>query len=431
MVAIAEAKVDLFGAELPGLDELKKLSLYVNCSEINKILFAEQVAEYWDNDLAAGIGLVILGRDAEAIEKLQKGRDCKQKFMYLGYAYRRMGMFDEALAGFDKAGKKRADSLMVALERAATLRKAGRLDEAAGVLDGCTNFEKVSAEYHYQLARLGDAQGQYAEAIANYELAIELDPAHQQALFHLAYACDLRGDDEAAIDYYKQIAKTAPVYVNAVLNLAVLYEDAGECDKAMDCVEMVLESHPNHKKAMLFDKDISSSMVMVYDEEKERRRDRQSRILGIPISDFELSVRSRNCLKKMGLFTIGDLLRTTEAQLLAYKNFGETSLVEIKKILDTRGLTLGMALESQQGDAADEEGAEEETNEELLNKSVGDIQLSVRARRALIKLGIETLSELVGKTEAELLGCKNFGVTSLNEVKERLTSYGLSLRQLE
>jgi len=431
MVAIAEAKVDLFGAELPGLDELKKLSLYVNCSEINKILFAEQVAEYLDNDLAAGIGLVILGRDAEAIEKLQKGRDCKQKFMYLGYAYRRMGMFDEALAGFDKAGKKRADSLMVALERAATLRKAGRLDEAAGVLDGCTNFEKVSAEYHYQLARLGDAQGQYAEAIANYELAIELDPAHQQALFHLAYACDLRGDDEAAIDYYKQIAKTAPVYVNAVLNLAVLYEDAGECDKAMDCVEMVLESHPNHKKAMLFDKDISSSMVMVYDEEKERRRDRQSRILGIPISDFELSVRSRNCLKKMGLFTIGDLLRTTEAQLLAYKNFGETSLVEIKKILDTRGLTLGMALESQQGDAADEEGAEEETNEELLNKSVGDIQLSVRARRALIKLGIETLSELVGKTEAELLGCKNFGVTSLNEVKERLTSYGLSLRQLE
>lgn len=431
MVAIAEIKVDLFGAELPGLDELKKLSLYVNSSEINKILFAEQVAEYLDNALATGIGLVILGRDAEAVEKLQKGGDCKEKFMYLGYAYRRMGMFDKALASLGSAGKKRADSLMVALERAATLRKAGRLDEAAGELEECANFEKVSAEYHYQLARLGDAQGQYDEAIANYELAIELDPAHQQALFHLAYACDLRGDDEAAIDYYKQVAKTAPVYVNAVLNLAVLYEDVGECDKAMDCVETVLESHPNHKKALLFDKDISSSMVMVYDEEKEKRRDRQSRILGIPISDFELSVRSRNCLKMMGIFTIGDLLRTTEVQLLSYKNFGETSLVEIKKILDTKGLTLGMALEGQGGDAADEEVTEEETNEELLNKSVGEIKLSVRVRRALTKLGIETLTDLIGKTEAELLGCKNFGVTSLNEVKERLTSYGLSLRQLE
>ncbi len=431
MVAIAEVKVDLFGAELPGLDELKQLSSYVNSSEINKIAFANKVARKLDNSLAAGVGLVILCRDAEAVEKLQEGADCKEKFMYLGYAYRRMRMFDEALASFGKAGKKRADSLTVSLEKAATLRKAGRLDEAAGELEGCANFEKVSAEYHYQLARLGDAQGQYDEAIANYELAIELDPAHQQALFYLAYACDLRGDDEASIDYYKQIARTAPVYVNAVLNLAVLYEDAGQCDKAMDCVETVLESHPNHKKALLFAKDISSSMVMVYDEEKEKWRDRQSRILGIPISDFELSVRSRNCLKMMGIFTIGDLLRTTEAQLLAYKNFGETSLVEIKKILDTKGLTLGMALEGQEGDAADEEDAEEETNEELLNKSVNDIKLSVRVRRALVKLGIETLAELVGKTEAELLGCKNFGVTSLNEVKERLTSYGLSLRQLE
>ena len=133
----------------------------------------------------------------------------------------------------------------------------------------------------------------------------------------------------------------------------------------------------------------------------------------------------------MGICTIGDLLRTTEVQLLSYKNFGETSLVEIKKILDTKGLTLGMALEGQGGDAADEEVTEEETNEELLNKSVGEIKLSVRVRRALTKLGIETLTDLIGKTEAELLGCKNFGVTSLNEVKERLTSYGLSLRQLE
>lgn len=320
---------------------------------------------------------------------------------------------------------------MAAFEKAATLREAGRLDEAAVELEGCANFEKVSAEYHYQLARLRDAQGQYTEAIANYEIAIELDPAHQHALFYLAYACDLRGDDEAAIDYYKQVTKTAPVYINAVLNLAVLYEDAGQCEKAMDCVEAVLKSHPNHEKARLFAKDVESSMVMVYDEEKEKRRDRQSRMLRIPISDFELSVRSRNCLKKMGIFTIEDLLRTTEAELLSYKNFGETSLVEIKKILDTKGLTLGMALEGQEGGTPEDEGDDDETNEELLNKSVDDIELSVRVRRALPKLGIQTLADLIGKTEAELLGCKNFGVTSLNEVKERLTSYGLSLRQLE
>ena len=431
MVAIAEAEVDLFGEKLPGLDELKKLSLSVNSSEINKLAFSEEVCRNGDNWLAAGIGLVILGRDSEGVANLQKGQGCIEKFMYLGYAYRRMGMFDKALVSFDQAGKKRADSLLVSLEKAATLRKAGRFDEAGAELEVCANFENVSAEYHYQLGRLRDVQGHYSEAISNYELSIELDPAHQQALFHLAYASDLRGDDEAAIDYYKQITKMSPVYVNAVLNLAVLYEDAGECDKAMDCVEAVLESHPNQKKALLFSKDISSSMVMVYDEEKERRRDRQSRLLNIPISDFELSVRSRNCLRKMNIFTIGDLLRTSESQLLAYKNFGETSLVEVKKILDAKSLTLGMSLEREDGEGADEEGAEDGTNVELMNKSMNDIKLSVRVRRALTNLGIETLADLIGKTEAELLGCKNFGVTSLNEVKECLKSYGLSLRQLE
>ncbi len=431
MVAVGEAEVKLFGAKLPGLEELKRFCLYVNSSEINKLSFAGEVEKHLDNALGAGIGLVILGRCAEAVEKLQEAADGVEKFLYLGYAYRRLRKFDEALENFSKAGKKRADSLMVALERADTLRQAGRLEEAAVELEGCANFEKVSAEYHYQLGRLGDAQGEYAEAIANYEIAIELDPAHQRALFYLAYACDLRGDDEAAIDYYKQITRTTPFYINAVLNLAVLYEDAGRCERAMDCVETVLESHPNHAKALLFAKDIKSSMVMVYDEEKERRLDKQSRILGIPISDFELSVRSRNCLKKMNIFTIGDLLRTTEVELLAYKNFGETSLVEIKKILNSRGLSLGMALEEHEGDSVEEDSTEDKANEELVNKPVDDIAMSIRARRALSKLGIQTIGDLIGKTEAELLGCKNFGVTSLNEVKERLTGYGLSLRQLE
>ena len=67
----------------------------------------------------------------------------------------------------------------------------------------------------------------------------------------------------------------------------------------------------------------------------------------------------------------------------------------------------------------------------ILNKLIEDLELSVRAKRALAKLGIQTLGELIAMTEAELLGCKNFGVTSLNEIKERLVNYGLSLRTLD
>ena len=63
--------------------------------------------------------------------------------------------------------------------------------------------------------------------------------------------------------------------------------------------------------------------------------------------------------------------------------------------------------------------------------AVEDLQLSVRARKCLQKLNIRTLGELIRTTEAELLGCKNFGVTSLNEIKRMLSSYGLSLRSLD
>jgi len=80
---------------------------------------------------------------------------------------------------------------------------------------------------------------------------------------------------------------------------------------------------------------------MYYDEDAQKKRDRMSQVLGIPVTDFELSVRSRNCLQKMGVMTLGDLCRTTEQELLGSKNFGETSLTEIKDMLASKGLKLG------------------------------------------------------------------------------------------
>ena len=56
----------------------------------------------------------------------------------------------------------------------------------------------------------------------------------------------------------------------------------------------------------------------------------------------------------MNIRTIGDLLNISEVELLSYKNFGETSLKEIKGILDLKGLYLGMAIEEKQHDLSDE-----------------------------------------------------------------------------
>ena len=56
------------------------------------------------------------------------------------------------------------------------------------------------------------------------------------------------------------------------------------------------------------------------------------------------------------------------------------------------------------------------------------LNLSVRARKCMTKLGIQTIGDLVNRSGDEMLECKNFGVTSLNEVRERLTEYNLKLK---
>jgi DNA-directed RNA polymerase subunit alpha len=58
---------------------------------------------------------------------------------------------------------------------------------------------------------------------------------------------------------------------------------------------------------------------------------------------------------------------------------------------------------------------------------MADLELSARSRKALERLGIETIDDLAKLTEEKLLACKNFGETSLNEVKQLLRRYNLSL----
>lgn len=429
MVSLTNAGNDLFGKEVPSVEELKKLWPLLNASERTRSAMLDKSRQHRD-PLAGGLGCLFCGQTAEAVEKLEKAADCVQKHIGLGHAYRHLKQYEKALREFDRAAKKNADAMTVAFEKSATYRLAGNLEAAEKELAAYSNFENVSAEYHYQRGTLEDARGEYEKAMQHYQTAVELDPGHLEARFALAYACDLRGDEETALTHYKELVRIQPTHVNALLNLSVLYEDHGEYDKSSLCIEAVLRSHPNHPKALLFYKDIESSKNMIYDEEREKRRDRQNKILEIPISDFELSVRSRNCLKKMNINTIGDLLRTTEADLLSFKNFGETSLMEIKKILDSKGLRLGMALEEKNA-AAGETEAVQGVSQELLAKDVDELELSVRARRALSRLGVKTFLDLINKTEAELLGCKNFGVTSLNEIKDKLSQFGLKLRTLE
>ena len=63
------------------------------------------------------------------------------------------------------------------------------------------------------------------------------------------------------------------------------------------------------------------------------------------VEELELSVRSYNCLKNANIQTIGELVQKSEAEMLKTKNFGRKSLNEIKEILATMGLGLGMKID--------------------------------------------------------------------------------------
>jgi DNA-directed RNA polymerase subunit alpha len=78
------------------------------------------------------------------------------------------------------------------------------------------------------------------------------------------------------------------------------------------------------------------------EEPAERNLDRVSDQLNRSVEELELSVRSYNCLKNAGIQTIGELVQKSESEMLRTKNFGRKSLNEIKEILQTMGLALGM-----------------------------------------------------------------------------------------
>ena len=175
----------------------------------------------------------------------------------------------------------------------------GRSEEAERLLGQVPTDQTETAEFQCRLGYVRETQGRYEEAIEAYERALQLDATHRATLFHLAFLYDMRGEESLAIDYYKQCVQQPPIHEGALINLGVLYDDLGQYDEAIECFERLLAVKPNHARARLFLRDAKASKVMYYDEESERRRTKRSQVLEVPVTDFELSVRSRNCLIKI------------------------------------------------------------------------------------------------------------------------------------
>lgn len=389
----------------------------------------------------AGIGAYLLGQHAIADRLLSQVSGDPVALFVHALVMLSLERPKDAEEKFSLAQKAGYDTIDATLRRAGAIRVQGRLDEAEKALRSTGTEGARRAEYSYQMGCILSDRGDTYGAIEYFERAVDMDPHHPQALFRLAGENALHGNDNEAIRLYEQALSKPPYYLGALINLGLLYEDKGNYAAAAFCFRRVLMFDPEHERARMYMKDIEATQEMYFDDDMAKNEQRLSQLLSRPVTDFELSVRSRNCLASMNIMTLGDLTRVTEQDLLSGKNFGETSLIEIRELMAQHGLRVGQNLAVakpvreaavppgwggalgflQQPDLSPQEQA-------LMSRSVSDLNLSVRARKCMARLGITTLGELVQRTPDELLATKNFGVTSLNEIRQQLAEHGLKLR---
>ena len=382
-----------------------------------------------------GVCQHLLGRYRDALDTLRSADGGALALYHQGLAHVALEAFDKAKEAFEAAKKSGYDAVACGAAVADALRAAGHHDQATKALEAMAagkdgEAATQSADYWAVkgaiLADRGFPANEVAEA---FEKAIALDPGHSHALFALGVLNDRAGNDDEARACYERSLERYPASLGALLNLGIMHEDRNDFAKAQQCYRRILEAIPDHPRARLFMKDSSAAGDLRTEEQEQKQRDRIELVMNLPVSDFELSVRSRNCLQKMGINTLGDLAKTSEAEILASKNFGETSLVEIKDMLASKGLSLGQFAAPAPVEEPEPELAEPSADEqELLSQPITELNLSVRARKCTTKLGIHAISELVRRTAEDLMECKNFGVTSLNEVREKLSERGLKLR---
>ncbi|MBI3936291.1 MAG: DNA-directed RNA polymerase subunit alpha [Betaproteobacteria bacterium] len=133
--------------------------------------------------------------------------------------------------------------------------------------------------------------------------------------------------------------------------------DSARVEQRTDLDKLIMDIETNGaidpEEAVRYAARILVEQLMVFadlkgipQEVEEKKAQQIDPILLRPVDDLELTVRSANCLKAENIYYIGDLIQRTETELLKTPNLGRKSLNEIKEVLASRGLTLGMKLEN-------------------------------------------------------------------------------------
>ncbi|WP_455206288.1 DNA-directed RNA polymerase subunit alpha [Kaarinaea lacus] len=158
-------------------------------------------------------------------------------------------------------------------------------------------------------------------------------------------------DEDQAIGRLHLDASFSPVTRVAYVVDSARVEQRTNLDKLIFEVESngTIDPEDAIRSAATILQDQLSTFVDLESVEQAEKREEEPEIDPIllrPVDDLELTVRSANCLKAEQIYYIGDLIQCTEVELLKTPNLGKKSLTEIKSVLATKGLSLGMRLEN-------------------------------------------------------------------------------------
>jgi len=179
----------------------------------------------------------------------------------------------------------------------------------------------------------------------NMTLKIETGRGYQPASLRK------KADEDQAIGRLQLDASFSPVTRVAYVIDSARVEQRTNLDKLIIEVESngTIDPEDAIRSAATILQDQLSTFVDLESVQQAEKREEEPDIDPIllrPVDDLELTVRSANCLKAEQIYYIGDLIQCTEVELLKTPNLGKKSLTEIKSVLATKGLSLGMRLEN-------------------------------------------------------------------------------------
>jgi DNA-directed RNA polymerase subunit alpha len=309
---------------------------------------------------------------------------------------------EEVLADFGSVAKTLSSENKAEVRRGTALWLIGKSEEAAKLLQGA----RASKEKSYVLglcclesgrplealeslkeASAADSAdslissayceakiraGQYEEAEAHVERLLKKPTG--RGLYLKGLLADLQGYHDEAMQAYEKALEVEPGYPEALFRLAYILDRAGEDAKAQELYEQLRKLRPTHVNTVL-------NLGLLYEDK----------------GDYE---RAEQCYQSV----LDYFPNHPRAQLFFQDAKSAMTMFY------------------------DEDAARREAKvQQILAQPVGELSFSPRVRNAMQKLGVNSLGDLVQKTEEDLLQIPNFGRTSLRELKEFLSSKGLSL----